>query len=146
MSVLLPDVNVLVYAHRPAESALASHVREWLWSSTVKGAHLALSTAVLASVVRIATHPRIMGTPSSPREVMDFTQSLLDDPQTSVVVPSSRHWPVFHEFVSDLRLVGNDIPDAFLAALAVDHDATLVTTDRGFRRFPGLRIVDPRAA
>jgi hypothetical protein len=88
MTVLLPDVNV-------------------------SSKHLALSTAVLASLVRIATHPRIMGTPSSPREALNFTQSLLDDPQTWVVVPSSRHWPLFHEFVSELRLAGNDIPDAF---------------------------------
>ena len=144
--MLLPDVNVLVYAHRPAESDVASRVRDWLWSSTDRGEHLALSTAVLASVIRIVTHPRIMTTPSTPREALDFTQALLDDPQASVVVPSSRHWPVFREFVDDLRLVGNDVPDAFLAALAVDHGATLVTTDRTVRRFPRLRLVDPLAA
>jgi len=62
------------------------------------------------------------------------------------VIPSSRHWSLFEEYVLDLRLVGNDIPDAYLAALALDHDAALATLDRGFRRFPGLRIVDPLAA
>ena len=144
--MLLPDVNVLVYAHRPTESDVASRVRDWLRSSTDRGEHLALSTAVLASVIRIVTHPRIMTTPSTSREALGFTQALLDDPQASVVVPSSRHWPVFREFVDDLRLVGNDVPDAFLAALAVDHGATLVTTDRTFRRFPGLRLLDPLAA
>lgn len=144
--MLLPDVNVLVYAHRPSESDIASRVRDWLWHRTERGERLGLSTSVLASVIHIVTHPRILGTPSSPREALRFTQALVDDPQTTVVVPSSRHWPIFREFVDDLRLRGNDVPDGYLAALAIDHGADLVTTDRGFRRFPGLRIVDPLAA
>jgi toxin-antitoxin system PIN domain toxin len=142
---LLPDVNVLVYAHRPTESDMASRVREWLWSSTERGERLALSTAVLASMVRIVTHPRILDTPSTPRDALTFTRSLLDDPQASVVVPTSRHWPIFQELVEELRLVGNDVPDAYIAALALDYGATLVSTDRGFRRFPGLRLVNPLA-
>lgn len=143
--MLLPDVNVLLYAHRPSESEIALRVRDWLWDRGEQGERLALSTAVLASVIRVATHPRILTTPSTTRQVLTFTQALLDDPQTSVVVPSSRHWAIFHELVADLRLVGNDVPDAFLAALAMDHGATMVTTDRGFRRYPGLRLVDPLA-
>jgi toxin-antitoxin system PIN domain toxin len=144
--MLLPDVNVLVYAHRPSESDIASRVRDWLWHRTERGERLGLSTSVLASVIRIATHPRILAAPSTPREALRFTQALVDDSQTTVVVPSSRHWLIFREFVDDLRLRGNDVPDAYLAALAIDHGADLVTTDRGFRRFPGLRIVDPLTA
>jgi toxin-antitoxin system PIN domain toxin len=143
--MLLPDVAVLVYAHRPAQSEIAAQVRAWLWSTTERGERLALSTAVLASVIRISTHPRILSTPSSPAEAVRFTQALIDDPRSTVVVPSSRHWPIFRELVDDLRLVGNDIPDAYLAALAIDHDATFVTTDRAFRRFPRLRLLDPLA-
>jgi uncharacterized protein len=144
--MLLPDVNVLVYAHRPADSDVASRVHDWLWSRTEFGDRLALSTSVLASVIRIATHPRILATPSTPREALRFTQALVDDWQTTVVVPSSRHWPMFREFVDDLRRRGNDLPDAYLAALAIDHGADFVTTDQEFRRFPGLRIVDPLSA
>jgi hypothetical protein len=53
---------------------------------------------------------------------------------------------LFSAYVQELRLTGNDVPDAYLAALAVDHEATLVSLDRGFRRFPGLRLLDPLAA
>ena len=53
---------------------------------------------------------------------------------------------MFASYVQELRLTGNDVPDAYLAALAVDHEATFVSLDRGFRRFPGLQLVNPLAA
>lgn len=143
--MLLPDVNVLLYAYRPSQSDVAGHVGRWLWDRTEDGERLAVSTAILSSVIRIATHPRAFTDPAPPRDASRFAQSILDDPAVTVVVPSSRHWPIFRGFIDDLRIVGNDVPDAYLAALAIDHGATLVTTDRGFRRFPGLRLVDPLA-
>lgn len=144
--MLLLDVNILVYAFRPEQSATARSTRDWLDATMAAGHSLGVTNEILAAQVRIVTHPRIFPYPAPPRLAVNFAQTLLDFPMTRVVVPSSRHWPVFREFVEDLRLTGNDVPDAYLAALAVDHGATLVSTDRGFRRFPGLRYVDPLAA
>jgi predicted nucleic acid-binding protein len=59
------------------------------------------------------------------------------------VRPGERHWGIFHDLVSQHGLRGNDIPDAYLAALALEQGATWVTTDRGFARYEGLRLLDP---
>lgn len=144
--MFLLDVNILVYAYRPEQSPLALAARTWLDRSMAAKAALAVTNEILASVIRIVTDRRIFVHPSPAGQAVEFAQALLDAPTTRVVVPSSRHWPTFIDLVNDLRLKGNDVPDAYLAALAIDHGAQLVTTDRGFRRFPGLRIVDPLAA
>ena len=144
--MFLLDVNILVYAYRPELSPMALVARTWLDRSMAAKASLAVTNEILASVIRIVTDRRIFVHPSPAGQAVDFAQALLDAPTTRVVVPSSRHWPTFIDLVNDQRLKGNDVPDAYLAALAIDHGAQLVTTDRGFRRFPGLRIVDPLAA
>ena len=144
--MFLLDVNILVYAYRPEQSPMALAARTWLDRSMAAKASLAVTNEILASVIRIVTDRRIFVHPSPAGQAVEFAQALLDAPTTRVVVPSSRHWPTFIDLVNDLRLKGNDVPDAYLAALAIDHGAQLVTTDRGFRRFPGLRIVDPLAA
>lgn len=144
--MFLLDVNVLAYAYRPTQSVDAQRVADWLAGRMDAVDSVAVSTQVLSGLVRLTTHPRVFEAPASPRDATRFAQAVIDTPGVRVVVPSSRHWPVFRMLVDDLRLVGNDVPDAYLAALALDHGATLVTTDRGFRRFPGLRLVDPLAA
>jgi toxin-antitoxin system PIN domain toxin len=144
--VFLLDVNILVYAYRPEQSAIARSARGWLDNTMAAGESLAVTSEILAAVVRIVTDQRIFDRPAPPREAIGFAEALINAPMTRLVVPSSRHWPTFTTLVNDLRLKGNDVPDAFLAALAIDHNARLVTTDRGFRRFPGLRLVDPLAA
>ena len=144
--MLLLDVNVLVYAFRPGQSPVARSTREWLDVAMTAGRSLAVTNEVLAAQIRVVTHPRIFERQSPPRAAVEFAQALLDAPMTRVLVPSSRHWSIFRTLVEDLRLTGSDVPDGYLAALAIDHGAEFVTTDRGFRRFPGLRIVDPLAA
>lgn len=144
--MLLLDVNVLVYAFRPEQSSAALEVRRWLDAAMEQGQVVAASTEVLAAQIRIVTDRRIFERPAGAKEALAFTQAFVDAPMSRIVVPSSRHWAVFSELVEDLRLTGNDVPDAYLAALAIDHSARLVTRDRGFRRFPGLRLLDPLAA
>ncbi len=143
--MLLLDVNILVYAFRPEQSERAQLTRAWLDAAMAAGRSLAVTNEILAAMIRITTDARIFDRPAPPRDAVEFGQRLLDAPMCRAVAPSSRHWPIFRELVEDLRLVGNDVPDAYLAALAIDLGGHLVTTDRGFRRFPSLRLVDPLA-
>jgi hypothetical protein len=143
--MLLLDVNVCLYAYRPAESETAARVSEWLAPRLLGHERIAVSEPVLAAVVRIATHPRIFRQPSTPADVLAFAASLESAPAAQVVRPGPDHWPLFHQLVSEHRLRGNDIPDAVLAAHAFELGATLVTLDRGFARFAALRTINPLA-
>lgn len=141
--MLLLDVNVCLYAYRPGQSETARVVSEWLSPRLTGHERVAISETVLTSVVRIATHPRIYETPSTPRDVLRFAESLLAAPATQLVRPGPDHWLLFTELVAEHRLRGNDVPDASLAAHCLELGASLVTLDRGFSRFSGLRTVNP---
>lgn len=141
--MLLLDVNVCLYAYRPGQSDTAHFVGEWLAPRLVGHERVAISEPVLTSVVRIATHPRIFQTPSTPGDVLRFAESLLSAPAVQLVRPGPDHWPIFTELVAQHHLRGNDIPDASLAAHALELGASLVTVDRGLSRFSGLRVVNP---
>jgi toxin-antitoxin system PIN domain toxin len=141
--MLLLDINVCLYAYRPAESETAARVSEWLAPRLVGHERIALSEPVLASVVRIATHPRVFRQPSAPADALAFATSLASAPAAQLVRPGPDHWPIVHRLVSEHRLRGNDIPDAVLAAHALELGASLVTLDRGFARFAPLRTITP---
>ena len=144
--MILLDVNVLVVAHRPDGHRRGAEVHAWLTGRLTALERVGIDSHVLSAVARIVTNPRIYEVPSSASAALSFCSAVINAPSAVRVNPSARHWSLFEERVLELRLMGNDIPDAYLAALALDHDASLATLDRGFRRFPGLRIVDPLAA
>jgi predicted nucleic acid-binding protein len=74
---------------------------------------------------------------------MDFHKALLDYPNTQRISPGERHWETLHSLIRTLSLSGNDINDAWLAALAIERGATLISLDQGFSRFPGLSWFNP---
>jgi toxin-antitoxin system PIN domain toxin len=135
--VLLPDVNVLLAGfrsdhihHRPARAFL-----EAARSQTVT---LAVSDVALGSLVRLATNPRVFVQPDTVNDVLDYVDALLDPP-VQIVRAGHGHWPRFAGLCRELNLRGNLVPDAYLAALAFEQRAELVTFDRGFGRYPRLR-------
>jgi toxin-antitoxin system PIN domain toxin len=141
--MLLLDVNVCLYAYRPTESETAARVGAWLAPRLVGHERIAVSETILASVLRIATHPRVFRRPSTPADALGFAQSLASAPAAHLVRPGPDHWTLVRELVRENRLRGNDIPDAVLAAHALELGATLVTLDRGFGRFSPLRTLSP---
>jgi toxin-antitoxin system PIN domain toxin len=141
--MLLLDVNVCLYAYRPAESEVAARVHAWLAPRLVSRERVAVTESVLAAVVRIATHPRVFRRPSTPADAIAFTDSLVAAPAAQLVLPGADHWPLVRDLVTEHRLRGNDVPDAVLAAHALELGASLVTLDRGFARFTSLRVVNP---
>lgn len=143
--MIFPDVNICLAAMRPDASPVAGRVREWLEGQLNDHEQVGLSTLVLSAVVRISTNHRIFSSPSSPSEAIEFTEALLASPAAAVVSPGVRHWAIFRDLVTMHRLRANDVPDAYLAALAMEAGASLVTLDRGFARFEGLRRRDPLA-
>ena len=140
--MLLFDVNVLVYAFRqdiPESDRYAAWLEDVINSETAYG----LSDLVLSGFIRIVTHPRILSPPATIGEALNFTETIRTQPQCVTVSPGPRHWQIFTRLCKEAGVQGNLVPDAYLAAMAMESGSEWVTTDRDFARFPGLRWRHP---
>jgi uncharacterized protein len=140
--VILPDVNVLLYAFR-RDSREHSRHREWLHSIVNGPSAYGISPQVLASLLRVSTHPRIFVMPSRLDEAIAFSRALMEPRHCQLVQPGVRHWSIFADLCLQAQATGNLVQDAWLAALAVEHGCEWITHDRDFARFPGLRWRPP---
>lgn len=94
-------------------------------------------------MIRITTNPRIFSKPAPIGDAIAFADTLRAEPNAIVVSPGPRHWELFTGLCRDVKAKGNLVPDAWLAALAIESGCELVTADRDFSRFPGLRWRHP---
>lgn len=141
----LPDVNLLLYAY-DLNSPRNGPALKWL-EETLSGAEtVALAWATLLGFVRISTNPAIFGQALTPEEALNLVDSWLELSVVTVIDPTHRHAAILRELLIELGTAGNITTDAHLAALAIEHGATLCSCDNDFSRFPGLRWVDPLRA
>lgn len=140
--MILPDVNVLVYAHRE-DAPRHVEFRAWLLETLAAPSPIGISELVLSGFVRVVTHPRVFRSPTPLDAALAYANGLRGQPNTVVLTPGTRHWDIFTELCRKAGAKGNLVPDAYLAALAIETGSECVTTDRGFGRFPGLRWRHP---
>lgn len=140
--MILPDVNVLLYAFRRDSS---EHLRYRTWLDGVVNGEAAygMSAQVLSSVVRIATHPRVFARPDRLDGVLAFATILLEQPHCQMIQPGDRHWRIFADLCRKASVSGNLVPDAWFAALAIESGCEWITADRDYARFEGLRWRTP---
>lgn len=140
--MILPDVNVLIYAFR---KDCAQHVvcKPWLDDVITGDAQFGVSPLVLSAVARIATNPRIFREPSPISEVFAYCDNLLGQPHCEIVRPGERHWTIFTRLCLEARSRGPRITDAWFAALAIEHGCTWITFDRDYAHFRGLDWREP---
>jgi toxin-antitoxin system PIN domain toxin len=132
----LPDVNVLIYAHRE-DAPEHERYAAWMQALSTSEEPFALSDVVLSGFLRIVTNQRIFD-PATPMDIaLAFSQRLVDWPRASLITPSRRHWDLFTGLCRDIK--GPLVTDAYIAALAIDHGCELITTDSDFARFLSLR-------
>jgi toxin-antitoxin system PIN domain toxin len=135
--MLLPDVNVLVYAFR-IEHPQHGEYQVWL-KRMVEGAEpYGMANPVLAGFVRIVTHPRIFDHPDPVEKALSFADQLRSQPNCVLLAPGPRHWAIFTDLCRQVGASGNLVPDAYLAALAIENGCEWITADRHYARFPGL--------
>jgi toxin-antitoxin system PIN domain toxin len=137
-------VNVLVYAFREDAPQHASY-REWLAALVRSDEAYAVSDQVLSGFLRIVTHPRVFHPPTPVEAALAFTDAFRGQPNAVPIQAGARHWDIFAKLCRDAGARGNLIPDAWLAALAIESGCEFITTDRDFSRFPGLRWRHPLA-
>jgi uncharacterized protein len=140
--VKLPDVNVLVYA---ANESTSQHASALAWvEDTLSGTEtVAFAWPVLTGFVRVVTNRRVLQRPWDAEHALAVVDGWLAQPAATVVHPTDRHLAVLRDLLVPLGTAGNLTSDAHLAALAIEHGATLCSADVDFSRFPGLSWVDP---
>lgn len=134
----LVDANVLVYA---VNRSTAHHglARSWLDGALARQETIGFSWSVVLAFVRLATHPAVFARPLASEEAVAIVRAWLAQPSAIIVDPSPRHIDLVAGLLAEAGTAGNLVNDAHLAALAIEHDATLVSFDTDFVRFAGLR-------
>ena len=140
--MILPDVNVLVQGFRE-DSPRYPEIRPWLENLVFSESSFGLSELVLSGFLRVVTHPRVFDPPTPFEDALGFVETLRGLPNCILIAPGPRHWAIFARLCRDSDAQGNLIPDAYLAALAIESGSEWVTTDRDFGRFPELRWSTP---
>ena len=140
--MILVDVNVLVYAHR-RDAPEHARYREWLESTPNAQRAYGMSDLVLSGFLRIVTHPRVFQEPTPPALALAFAYEVRARPNCVSLTPGPRHWEIFTGLVGESGAKGNLVPDAYLAALAIESGRDFITTDRDFARFESLRWRHP---
>jgi hypothetical protein len=140
--VLLPDLNVLISAHR-SDSPMHEPCRDWLQAVFAGDEAFGLCAPVLIGLVRILTHPRVFRPPDAHDQAFAFVNSLIAHPNALLLNPGREHLALFEGLCRRADARGDLVTDAYLAALAVETGAVLVSADRDFALFPGLRWREP---
>ncbi len=142
--MIVPDVNLLVYAydaHAPENPA----AHDWLMGLMNGAASVGLAWIAVLGFVRVSTNPRICKRPLDLRDATSHVQSWLDLPHTVLIHPGERHAELLFSLLAAAGTAGNLTTDAHLAALAIEYQAELHSTDSDMARFPGLNWVNPLA-
>jgi toxin-antitoxin system PIN domain toxin len=140
--VILPDINLLVYAY---DSSSRHHetARQW-WEDRLNGSKLVgLSWVAVLGFIRLLTNPRIFNDPYPPEEILAIVESWLELPHVKFIHPSDAHFSLFSSMIKEVGAAGNLTTDAHLATLALERGMILYTTDADFTRFPGLKWKNP---
>ena len=140
--MILLDANLLLYAY-DSESPYHEPSRSWLESTLSSGRAVRLALVTLLAFVRIASDRRIYTHPLSPEEACSLVEQWLALPNVRLLQPGPRAWRLLSTMCEEGQAKGAMVMDAHIAALAMEHGASIATTDRDFTRFPGIELVNP---
>jgi toxin-antitoxin system PIN domain toxin len=138
----LVDVNVLVYAFR-TDAHEHNVYASWLEELVNSDEAYAVSDLILSGFLRVVTHPRVFAPATPVRAALAFVEALRSQPSAVPIQPGARHWDIFTRLCHDASARGNLVPDAFLAALAIESGSEFITTDGDYARFPDLHWQHP---
>jgi toxin-antitoxin system PIN domain toxin len=140
--MILTDANLLLYAYN-IDAVEHGTSRQWL-ETQLSGPNLfCFAWQTITAFLRISTNQRAFATPLSTKEATTIVTEWLERPQTVVLTPGEKHWPIFRKLLEWGQATGPLVMDAHLAALALEHGAVLASSDRDFSRFPELTLINP---
>lgn len=138
----LLDVNVLIYAHRE-DAPFHTAYRNWVEGLLRGDQPFAIADLVFSGFLRIVTHPKVFNPPSPLTKALAFVSDLRESDNFLPINPGARHWEIFVRLCRATAARGNIIPDAYLAALAIESGSEWISSDGDFARFPGLKWRHP---
>ncbi len=142
--MIVPDINLLIHAYN-TESRVHAAARAW-WQDLLNGTGpVGLPWVTMLGFIRIATHRQVLARPLPAASACAHVRAWLAQPCVAVLEPGTRHADVLFGLIEQLGTAGNLTTDAHLAALCIEHQAELHSTDADFARFPGLRWRNPIA-
>lgn len=136
------DVNVLVYAFREDVDEHKAY-SAWLTDRLNGDEPVAHNAVVASGFLRVVTNPRIFPVPAPLPAALDFLAAVRSSPVAVTLYEGPRHWDIFQRLCLKVGARANLVPDAYLAALAIESGSDFYSADRGFARFPGLRWRHP---
>jgi uncharacterized protein len=139
--MILPDVNLLLYAH-DEYSEFHADAAAWL-ENVISTEQVFFSWHTITGFLRIITNPRSSNSPLGLEQAIAIVESWLEPENTHLVFLEKKNWPLFSKILLDGQASGNLVMDAHLAAVAASCGATLASTDRDFTRFAGIQVVNP---
>jgi len=140
--MIIPDINLLLYAYDDS-SPFHKKAGAW-WTGCIRSREpVGLPGVVIFGFIRVATNPRVFKTPMSTTEAAQRVRHWLKQPIVQMLIPDASHIEQTLSLLEEIGTAGNLITDAQIAAVALEHDATVTTTDSDFIRFEGLRWFNP---
>ncbi len=140
--MILVDANLLIYAFIE-EFPQHAATKSWLDSQLNGSDRVGLPWAALLAFVRISSNPRFFERPQTIQDSWRQVEDWLDIESVWIPEPTERHREHLARLLAKVGSNPNRVPDAHLAALAIEHELTLYSSDRGFARYSGLSWVDP---
>jgi toxin-antitoxin system PIN domain toxin len=140
--MILVDTNLLIYAvdtDSPRHPVALAWLNETVSSSVLIG----LPWAVLTGFIRITTNHRVMRSPMNVEKALAYVNLFLQQPNVSPLNPGEKHWLIMNSLLRDSGTAGNLVTDAHIAAIAIEHGYTVYSADNDFKRFTGLRHINP---
>lgn len=143
--MIIVDANLLLYAY---DSNAAEHPAASAWLNQLFDSeeNIGLPWVVIWAFIRVSTNPRLLRAPRPLPEIFSIVSEWLNAPHIMVINPSPRHTAILERLLADYGVVGPLVTDAVIAALAIEHGATVASTDQDFRRFPEVRWINPLTA
>ncbi len=142
--MIIPDINLLVYAHNAAAPKHPG-ARAWWESLITREQPVGLPWVVTLGFIRLVTHPAVLITPLDPNAAMSRVQSWHEQPWVKPLEPGPRHLSILQSLFAATQVAGRLTTDAHIAALAIEHQCEVHSNDNDFERFPGLRWHNPLA-
>lgn len=139
--MILPDVNLLLYAH-DENSEFHAIAATWL-KMVLSSEQVFFSWHTITGFLRIITNPRSSTSPLTLEQAVGIVESWLELDNTHIVFLEKKNWPLFSSMLINGQASGNLVMDAHLAAMAAACGATLASTDRDFTRFSGIQFINP---
>jgi uncharacterized protein len=140
--VIIPDVNILVYAYN-VDAKQHRAAKDWWERTLTEPEVVGLPWVTILGFIRVSTQRRIIDHPMFPKDAVERVRSWLAVPNVQIISAGEEHGEILFELIDEVGTAGDLTTDAHLAALAIEHRGRIVSTDADFARFRGLRWFNP---